>query len=85
MRLVVVVRSLTIDGSKIAAARRTLHLKLRALQEIVVFLMLRKNSHTAAIGTLNKLFGALAHMPERRIVWCSMCALLVHAPEIEAF
>ena len=60
VRLVVVVSAFAVDRAKVAAADRTLHLKLGALQVVVVTLMLCQDSVTATIRTLDKLFGAFA-------------------------
>ena len=83
MRLVIVAGALAVNGAKVAATDRTLHLKLGALQVVVITLMLCQDSVTATIRTLDKLFGAFAKMSERRVVWSFVLALLVWAAELQ--
>lgn len=62
MGLVVEVCVRAIDRAEVAAACRTLDLELRALQVIVVALMFSKDAHSAAVRTLDKLFGTFTQM-----------------------
>lgn len=57
-----------VDAAEIATASLTLDLELRALQIVVISLMLRKNPDAAAVGTRFELFRAFADMAQGLIV-----------------
>jgi hypothetical protein len=63
VRFVLIVGSVAVNKAEVKVTDITFHLELRALEIVVVFLVLRHNSKPTSVRTLDELLRALINVP----------------------